>query len=196
MPWSVEMEKTTIPRARNGDPHAFAVLYRNYSDYVYRRCLRLTGDPLIAEDLSQDVFVQVWRKLSTFHGQSKFKTWLYRVATNMVYTYWRRNRRTSPPEQWTPRAEDKRTLERCADSGSSRLDDHVLLRQAVSVLAPQHRAVLMLHDADGYTHEEIARILGIASGTSKSNLSRARRRIRITLGPADSGPPSARQQAA
>lgn len=196
MAWSVETEKTAIPKARNGDAHAFAMLYQNYSDYVYRRCLRLTGDPLVAEDLSQDVFVQVWRKLSTFHGQSKFKTWLYRVATNIVYTYWRRKRRIAPPEPWQRHPEDERTLERCVASPSSQLDYHVLLRQAVSVLAPQHRAVLMLHDADGYTHEEIARILGIPSGTSKSNLSRARRKIRITLEPADSGSPSTRQQAA
>jgi len=82
MIWSVETEKIAIENARNGDPNAFQMLYENYSRYVYRRCLRFTHDPATAEDLSQDVFIQVWRKISSFRGDSTFKTWLHPIATN------------------------------------------------------------------------------------------------------------------
>lgn len=179
--WSIDTEKKAIQDARAGDPHAFGMLYENYSEFVYRRCLRLTHDPVIAEDLSQDVFVQVWRKIATFRGSSSLKTWLHRVATNVVFMHLRKNRRRASQVQYDSCALGERSLEESFSSPPSRLDDRMLLSQTVSVLPPGHRAVLMLHDVDGYKHEEIARILGIPSGTSKSNLHRARRQIRTVF---------------
>jgi RNA polymerase sigma-70 factor, ECF subfamily len=177
-----ETEKSAIRNAQNGDPNAFQILYESYSQYVYSRCLRLTRDPAIAEDLSQDVFIQVWKKISTFRGQSKFKTWLHRVATNIVFMYLRKNQRQPALDEHNQHARDERKLEERFSSPASDLDDNLLLYQTISVLPPSHRAVLMLHDVDGYKHDEIARILGIPSGTSKSSLHRARYRIRTAFG--------------
>jgi RNA polymerase sigma-70 factor, ECF subfamily len=84
MLWSAEDEKSTIHNARSGDPDAFQALHEKYKGYIYRRCLRLTRDPNLAEDLTQDVFFLIWRKISSFRGKSAFKTWLFRVATNVT----------------------------------------------------------------------------------------------------------------
>jgi RNA polymerase sigma-70 factor (ECF subfamily) len=181
MAWSIETEEAAIQNARAGDQHAFQLLYENYGPYVYRSCLRLIGDPATAEDLRQDVFVQVWKRISTFRGRSKFKTWLHRVVTNMVYMHLRKKQRRPAVESYTPPPGDDRTLEERLPAHPSDLDDRLLLCQTISVLAPKYRAVLILHDVDGYEHEEIARILDIPSGTSKSTLSRARRQIRTVL---------------
>lgn len=188
-------EKSTIRNAQDGDPKAFQMLYENYSQYVYSRCLRLTRDPAAAEDLSQDVFIQVWKKISTFRGQSKFKTWLHRVATNIVFMYLRKVQRHPALEQYNPPARDKWIKERFA-SPPSNPEDRFLLYQTISVLPPGHRAVLMLHDVDGYKHDEIARILGIPSGTSKSSLHRARYRIRSAFDRPPSRSLPVRQEAA
>ena len=179
--WSAEAEDDAIRNARQGDPHAFQRLYENYSSYVYHRCLRLTGDPGMAEDLRQEVFVQVWKGISKFRGDSKFKTWLYRVATNMAYMYLRRTQCRPKMEQYNPLAEDVEIEEEKISSHLFHPEDGLLLGQAMKVLAPKHRAVLVLHDCKGYKHTEIATILGIPCGTSKSILFRARREVRSAL---------------
>jgi RNA polymerase sigma-70 factor (ECF subfamily) len=196
MIWSVETEKIAIENSRNGDPNAFQMLYENYSRYVYRRCLRFTHDPATAEDLSQDVFIQVWRKISSFRGDSTFKTWLHRIATNVVFMHLRNNRRHPPPEQYDLWARDGRYVEERFPSSPPRLDDCLLLHQVVSTLSPGHRTALILHDVAGYKHREIAQILSIPSGTSKSNLYRARQRIRATFKIPHTGPLTAEQNAA
>jgi RNA polymerase sigma-70 factor (ECF subfamily) len=181
MTWSVETEKTVIRNARAGDSDAFGMLYDNYSQSIYRRCLRLTGDSVAAEDLSQDVFIQAWRKISTFRGDSRFGTWLHRVTTNIVFMYFREKRRHSAQDQYIALTGDGWSFEERLSSGPPQLDNRLVLNETVSTLRPGYRAVLMLHDIGGYKHHEIARMLDIPAGTSKSNLYRAHRQIRLCL---------------
>jgi RNA polymerase sigma-70 factor, ECF subfamily len=178
MIWSLESEKETVQRAREGDPNAFQALYKIYGRYVYGRCLQLTRDPVVAEELSQDVFLQIWRKISGFRGQSKFKTWVYKVTTNTVLLHLRKNRQHPPPERCYASPNDDRALEERLSTHDWRPDDQLMFLQAMTLLPPVHRRILMLHDIEGYKHSEIARILDIPAGTSKSNLSRGRRQIR------------------
>jgi RNA polymerase sigma-70 factor (ECF subfamily) len=181
MNWSGETEKKVIGRARAGDLHAFGMLYDNYSKNVYSRCLRLTKDPDTAEDLRQDVFIQAWKKISNFRGDSRFGTWLHRVTTNIVFMHFRKKKRHPEESPISRRVKDQWSFEEQLSSGPPQLDNRLLLTQAVSALRPGYRAVLMLHDVDGYKHDEIALILGIPPGTSKSNLYRAHRQIRSRL---------------
>ena len=181
MKWSGETEKTVIGKARAGDLNAFSILYDNYSQNVYCRCLRLTKDPDAAEDLRQDVFIQAWKKISNFRGDSRFSTWLHRVTTNTVFMHFRKKKRHPEESPISRRINDQSSIEELLSSGPPQLDNRLLLSQAVSDLRPGYRAVLMLHDVDGYKHDEIAEILGIPSGTSKSNLYRAHRQIRSRL---------------
>lgn len=181
MNWSGETEKKVVGKARAGDLSAFGLLYNNYSQNVYSRCLRLTKDPDAAEDLRQDVFIQAWKKISDFRGDSRFGTWLHRVTTNIVFMHFRKKKRHPEENQISRRVKDQWSFEELLSSGPPQLDNRLLLTQAVSALRPGYRAVLMLHDVDGYKHEEIARILGIPPGTSKSNLYRAHRQIRSRL---------------
>jgi RNA polymerase sigma-70 factor, ECF subfamily len=182
MNWSGETEKKVIGKARAGDVQAFGMLYDKYSQNVYSRCLRLTQDPEAAEDLRQDVFIQAWKKISGFRGDSQFGTWLHRVTTNAVFMHFRRKKHHPEESQTTRHANDNRlSFEELLSSGPPQLDNRLLLTQALSVLRPGYRAVLMLHDVDGYRHKEIAKILGIPPGTSKSNLYRAHRQIRSRL---------------
>ena len=176
--WSVERENDAIQRAREGDPNAFQALYENYGRYVYGRCLQLTRDPVVAEELSQDVFLQIWRKISGFRSQSKFKTWIYKVTTNTALLHLRKNRQQPAPERRNLPANDDRALEERLSAPDSHLDDQLMILQTMTMLPPAHRRVLMLHDVEGYNHSEIARILDIPAGTSKSNLSRGRRKMR------------------
>lgn len=181
MKWSGETEKTVIGKARAGDLNAFSMLYDNYSQNVYSRCLRLTKDPDAAEDLRQDVFIQAWKKISNFRGDSRFSTWLHRVTTNTVFMHFRKKKRHPEESPISRRINDQSSIEELLSSGPPQLDNRLLLSQAVSDLRPGYRAVLMLHDVDGYKHDEIAQILGIPPGTSKSNLYRAHRQIRSRL---------------
>jgi RNA polymerase sigma-70 factor, ECF subfamily len=181
MNWSGETEKAVVGKARAGDLSAFGLLYDNYSQNVYSRCLRLTKDPDAAEDLRQDVFIQAWKKISGFRGDSRFGTWLHRVTTNMIFMHFRKKKRHPEENQTSRRVKDQWPFEELLSSGPPQLDNRLLLTQAVSTLRPGYRAVLMLHDVDGYKHDEIARILGIPPGTSKSNLYRAHRQIRSRL---------------
>jgi len=183
MTWSGETEKKVIGRARAGDLQAFGILYNNYSQNVYSRCLRLTKDPDAAEDLRQDVFIQAWKKISNFRGESRFGTWLHRVTTNIVFMHFRKKKCRPEENQVSRVKDDPWSFEELFSSGPPQLDNRLLLAQAVSALRPGYRAVLMLHDVDGYKHKEIARILGIPPGTSKSNLYRAHRQIRSRLNP-------------
>jgi len=181
MNWSGETEKKVIGKAKAGDSHAFGMLYDNYSQHVYSRCLRLTKDPDAAEDLKQDVFIQAWKKISNFRGDSRFGTWLHRVTTNIVFMHFRKKKRHPEESPINRHFNDQWSIEELVSSGPPQLDNRLLISQAVSDLRPGYRAVLMLHDVDGYRHDEIARILGIPPGTSKSNLYRAHCQIRSHL---------------
>jgi RNA polymerase sigma-70 factor (ECF subfamily) len=165
-----------VRRAQDGDEAAFERLYREHVGRVYALCLRMLGDPVGAEELVQDVFVQAWRRLRTFAGQSAFSTWLHRVAVNVVLM----ERRAAG--RW-----DRRFVASTDTAASAaphrdppaglRLD----LEQAIAALPPGAREVFVLHDVEGYSHEEIAGLAGIAVGTSKAQLFRARRLLREKL---------------
>ncbi len=180
------MEQRAIRRAQNGEPDGLRVLYMRYRDFIYHRCLRLTRNVTSAEDLTQEVFLQLCRKVSTFKGKSSFRTWLYRVATNIVLMHSRKNKgNLLSLEQPTSQENDDICLGERLRSRSVPPDKYVLLSQALSSVPPGSRRILLLHDLEGYNHREIACLLGINSGTSKSQLHHARMKIRAIFDGAD-----------
>lgn len=163
-----------VRRAQGGDELAFGALYRACRGRVYAVCLRLEGDAARAEELMQDVFVRAWERLGSFRGESRFATWLHRLTINVVLqdrrASWRRDRRFL--------VDDEAVGSQAApEAGAGAVD----LDEALRRLPPGARAVFVLHDIDGYQHGEIAALLGIAEGTSKTQLFRARRLLRGML---------------
>jgi len=163
-----------------GDSEAFEKLYRKYYKRVYSLCLRMLGDPTLAEDLAQEVFLQVFRKIGSFRGDSAFTTWLHSLTVNQVLMHFRK--RGVKLEQTV----DDQELASVVDTplGSTRrisIVDRLALDKAIAQLAPGYRAVFVLHDVEGYEHEEIAEMLRISVGTSKSQLHKARMRLREWL---------------
>ncbi len=165
-----------VRRAQAGDADAFGGVYRACVGRVHCLCLRLAGDPARAEELVQDVFVRAWEALPGFRGESAFTTWLHRLAVNVVLATrraeLRRERRVLP-------VEDPTLLER--DDTAPVMLDPLDLERAVAALPPGARTVFVLHDLEGYPHAEIARLAGIAEGTAKAQLFRARRLLREAL---------------
>jgi RNA polymerase sigma-70 factor (ECF subfamily) len=165
-----------VRRAQAGDQAAFAGLYRAHVGRVYALCLRLEAETNRAEELTQDVFVRAWERLATFRGESAFGTWLHRLAVNVVLgdrrAAWRREQRVTVTG-------DAALLDRAstAPTAAAGLD----LEQAIAALPPGARAVFVLHEIEGYRHDEIAAMTGIAEGTSKTQLFRARRLLREAL---------------
>ncbi len=157
-----------VRKAQEADPSAFEKLYRANVDRVYGLCLRMTGNRSEAEDCTQDAFIQAWNKLDKFRGDSAFGTWLHRVAVNVVLGRMRKSRR----EQDRIRAvsDVAPVRETIADDGELRD-----LEQAINELPSGARHVFVLHAVYGYSHGETGDMLGIAEGTSKAQLSRARR---------------------
>ena len=157
-----------IRKAQTGNAAAFEALYRMHVDKVYGLCLRMTGNVAEAEDCTQDAFIQAWSKLHKFRGESAFGTWLHRVAVNTVLGRMRKSRR----EQDRIRAvtEVSQVPETIGDSGGLRD-----LEQAIDELPSGARHVFVLHAVYGYSHDETGGMLGIAAGTSKAQLHRARR---------------------
>lgn len=169
-------ELRLIARARDGDVRAFEALYRQHVPRVFATCLRLAADRGRAEELTQSAFVQSWQKLPLFRGESAFSTWLHRLAVNTVLMEFRARRRR---EARVVGVEDPAALEAApaVRPAGLRLD----LEQAIAALPPQARTVFVLHDIEGYTHEEIADHLDLEPGTSKSQLHRARQLLREAL---------------
>jgi RNA polymerase sigma-70 factor (ECF subfamily) len=167
---------TDIAAAQAGDEHAFRRLYDGHVGRVYALCLRLEGERGRAEELTQDVFVRAWDHLGSFRGESAFGTWLHRLAVNVVLSdrrsAWRRSKHEITHED--PDALPVATRE--APAGLA-LD----LEQALAALPPGARTILVLHDIEGYRHDEIATLTGVTVGTSKSQLFRARRLMREAL---------------
>lgn len=169
-------ESDLTRRAQAGDEAAFEALYREHAGRVFALCLRLTGDRIRAVDLTQDVFVRCWEQLKSFRGDSAFGTWLYRLAVNVVWTANRGDRRR---EARVKPVEDPGVLEPRRDTPAVGLS--IDLEQAIASLPEGAREVFVLFDIEGYRHEEIARMTGIAEGTSKAQLFRARRLLREKL---------------
>jgi len=171
-----EVLDDAVRRAQAGDEAAFESLYHEHAGHVFALCLRLSGDRTRAVELTQDVFVRCWEQLGSFRGESAFGSWLYRLAVNLVWTTNRGDRRR---EARVLPAEDPGALEtrREPPPPGLRLD----LERAIATLPDGAREVFVLFDIEGYRHEEIARMTGIAVGTSKAQLFRARRLLRERL---------------
>ncbi len=168
-------ETTDVQRAANGDHDAFERLYRGHVGRIYALARRMTGED-VAEDLTQEVFIRAWQKLDTFKGTARFGTWLHRLAVNHILT-----RRQTMTRREARRVRSEGILDRVTsplrrDSGSA-LD----LEAAVARLPSGARDVFLLYDVEGYPHSEIAGLMSISEGTSKSQLHRARALLREQL---------------
>lgn len=166
--------------AAAGDMGAFERIYHRHHTRVYRLCLRMTRSAADAEDLTQDVFVQLFRKIHTFRGEASFTTWLHRLAVNQVLMHFRK-----PVVRSEQTSEDGTMVIAMPTSLQNRAQMSVIntisLEEAIKQLSPGYRAVLILHDIEGYEHEQIGQMLGCAAGTSKSQLHKARMKLRILL---------------
>ncbi len=166
--------------ASGGDVSAFEVLYERHNRRVYSLCLRMTQNSSEAEDLAQEVFIQLFRKIGSFRGESAFTTWLHRLTVNQVLMHFRK--RGVKMEQTT---EDGETPIQVVLGTENPLQmpvvDRIALDKAISQLPPGYRTVFILHDVEGHEHEEIARMLGCSVGTSKSQLHKARMKLRTLL---------------
>jgi RNA polymerase sigma-70 factor, ECF subfamily len=166
--------------AAAGDMDAFEELYRRYHRRVYSLCFRMTHSASEAEDLTQNVFIQIFRKLKTFRGASSFTTWLHRLTVNEVLMHFRKNavRKERTTEDGTTPTQ---IVHGTQNHARMSVVDRIALDEAIRQLSPGYRAVLILHDVEGYEHEEIAKMLGCAVGTSKSQLHKARIKLRRLL---------------
>ena len=166
-------------RRVRGELRPFEELFKLHHGKVYALCLRMTRNTAEAEDLSQEVFVQVFRKLASFRGESAFSTWLHRLTVNLVLMYFRKNRRRK--EQLTENGELPESIVKGRNQTSFPILDRLALDEAIVKLPPGYRAVFLLHDVEGLQHLEIANILGCSVGTSKSQLHKARMKMRCLL---------------
>jgi RNA polymerase sigma-70 factor, ECF subfamily len=176
-----------VAKAAAGDRAAFEGLYREHVGRVYALCVRMAGDRAAAEELTQDVFVRCWEKLALFRGESAFSTWLHRLAVNVVLH--RRKAEGVRRTRFTSSDEGDGEGEAAAATGTSPRQrggaagpgDRMDLEAAIAKLPPGARRVFVLHDVEGYKHEEIAGMLGITAGGSKAQLHRARLLLREAL---------------
>jgi RNA polymerase sigma-70 factor (ECF subfamily) len=178
-------ESEAIRLAQQGDAAAFERLYQLHSRRVFSLCLRMVGNTAEAEDLTQEAFLQLFRKISTFRGESAFSTWLHRLAVNVVLMKLRKKSGTETSlEEATEPDEESGGPRRDFGGLDLRLSgsiDRVNLQRAVEQLPPGYKAVFVLHDVQGYEHNEIADIMGCSIGNSKSQLHKARMRLRELL---------------
>ena len=175
----VSLEQARIRAAQAGDANAFRAVYEAHVGRVRALCLRLSGDAGRADELTQDVFVRVWERLTTFRGESAFSTWLHRLAVNVVLN----DRKTQGRERSRDARgdDDEDAEESYGASAPPSYADRMDLEAAISLLPPGARRVFVLHDIEGYRHEEIAEMLGVTAGGSKAQLHRARLLLREAL---------------
>ena len=175
-----------VQRVLAGDPQAFADVYARYSSRVFNICYGMVHDAALAEDLTQDTFLQAFRKISSFRGDAMLSTWLHRIAVNTTLMFLRRER-VRPYEyslNETTENEEGERAERLVgreDRELSGAPDRVTLQRAVDELPEGYRMVFMLHDVHGYEHHEIAEFLGCTIGNTKSQLHKARLKLRNLL---------------
>tara|TARA_Y100001968_G_scaffold141849_1_gene129674 strand:+ start:95 stop:721 length:627 start_codon:yes stop_codon:yes gene_type:complete len=168
-------ENELILKAKSGDKHAFRALYDEHIGRVYALCYRLTGEKGMAEDAAQEVFIQLWRKLNNFDGQSQFSTWLHSVTANITISYMRKQK------GWVQRMfnlESSGISEMTAQSSSTDID-----LEALVIRFPERaRMVFVLHALEGYRHEDIANMLNMAVGSSKAQFFRAKQLLKGFMG--------------
>jgi RNA polymerase sigma-70 factor, ECF subfamily len=166
--------------AAAGDAAAFEKLYQQHNRRVYSLCVRMLGDLSQAEDLTQEVFLQVYKKIGSFRGDSAFTTWLHRLTVNQVLMHFRKRgvrlEHTSEEGDFTNVVDTPLQSTRRIS-----MVDRLALEKAVAQLPPGYRTIFVLHDVEGYEHEEIANLLDVSIGTSKSQLHKARMRLREFL---------------
>ena len=169
-------EEVLVREAQQGDEGAFERLYRWHVNRVYGLCLRLSSDPVTAQELTQDAFVRAWERLDSFRHESAFSSWLYRLTVNVALGD-RRSRQRRAAKMAEAQSIGASWSGAEAPSPETRLD----LETAIALLPDGARQVFVLHDVEGYKHEEIANLIGIAPGTSKAHLHRARKVLREQL---------------
>ena len=197
-------DSTTVPvtaevvkRAQQGDSDAFATLFHAHKARIYSVCLRMTNNAAEAEDLTQDAFLQVFRKIATFRGDSAFSTWLHRIAVNTVLMHFRKKSlcQVSLDEPYSN--SDGAKIRREYGTKDNRLAgcvDRVALASAIKELPHGYRTIFLLHEVEGYEHQEIAEMLGCSVGNSKSQLHKAKLRIRELLAQSPEARPATIQQ--
>jgi RNA polymerase sigma-70 factor, ECF subfamily len=171
-------ERALVRRAQEGDVAAFEEIYRLHVRRVHALCYRLAGDASLAEELTQDVFVRAWERLGSFRGESALSSWLHPLTVNVALSERRSRRRRVARVLAT---EDPTVFERPPGERREGPEAGFDLDKALATLPPGARSVFVLHDVEGYRHEEIARMTGVATGTSKAQLHRARRLLREVL---------------
>jgi RNA polymerase sigma-70 factor (ECF subfamily) len=174
-----------IRLAQQGDATAFEIIYQQHCGRVYALCLRMLCDPVQAEDLVQEVFIRLFRKIHTYRGESAFSTWLHRLTVNLVLMHLRRKKPISislDDIDGSDEGDDRPRNEIGApDPRLSGLVDRITLESAIEQLPRGYREIFTLYDVQGYDHREIAKILGRSVGNSKSQLHKARKRLRELL---------------
>ncbi len=176
-------ESQAIERAKQGDAEAFQVLYDLHKRRVYSLCLRMTSNTAQAEDLTQEAFLQLFRKIGTFRGESAFSTWLHRMAVNVVLMQLRKKHLPSVSLEETMEGEDETPRKELGapDRKLAGSVDRLHLQRAVDELPPGYRKIFLLHDVEGYEHNEIAEMVNCSIGNSKSQLHKARLKLRELL---------------
>jgi RNA polymerase sigma-70 factor (ECF subfamily) len=170
-------DSTDVALAAGGDRQAFERLYRTHANRVFSICARMSGSRTKGEELTQDVFVRTWEKLPQFRGESAFSTWLHRLAVNVVL-----NARKSDSRQASRTDDGEVDDERWDETARAPMHiERMDLTNAIAGLPAGARKIFVLHDIEGYKHEEIAEMMGITSGGSKAQLHRARLLLREAL---------------
>jgi RNA polymerase sigma-70 factor, ECF subfamily len=163
-----------------GDMSAFEQIYERHHRRVYSLCLRMVANATEAEDLTQEVYIQLFRKIGSFRGESAFTTWLHRLTVNHVLMHFRKK---GVKFEKTTEEGEIGEIQDLIQGGTERprYVDRLALEKAIAELPPGYRTVFILHDIEGYEHEEIGKILGVSTGTSKSQLHKARMKLRVLL---------------
>jgi RNA polymerase sigma-70 factor (ECF subfamily) len=175
----------TVRLAQQGDAGAFETIYQLHARRVYALCLRMLGDPVEAEDLAQEAFLQLFRKIQTFRGESAFSSWLHRLTANVVLMSFRKKRPLTTSLDEIMRVDEDNEVPRHEigepDLRLAGVCDRLKLQAAIEQLPEGYRVMFLLHDVQGYEHNEIAQILDCSIGNSKSQLHKARKRLRELL---------------
>ncbi len=179
-----QAEAQAIARAKAGDAEAFQQLYDRHKRRVYSLCLRMVSNTAEAEDLAQEAFLQLFRKISTFRGESAFSTWLHRMTVNVVLMHLRKKGLPVVSLEETTQSADEDSPKK--DFGAEDLNlagsiDRMQLKKVIEDLPPGYRMIFVLHDVEGYEHNEIATMVGCSIGNSKSQLHKARLKLREAL---------------
>jgi len=181
---TVPLDSDVVTRAQQGDSDAFAALFHAHKARIYSVCMRMTSNVAEAEDLTQDAFLQVFRKIASFRGDSAFSTWLHRIAVNTVLMHFRKKSLCQVSLDEPINNNDGAGIRREYGTQDDRLAgcvDRVALASAIKELPHGYKTIFLLHEVEGYEHQEIAEMLGCSVGNSKSQLHKAKLRIRELL---------------